>query len=151
MDPATSAGLIALSNARPRGQSAFSAFLQGKLDYEQKVAEIEKDRASTIPGQIEAYKEIFPDLDQEQLQDLVLGGGKTQERRIEEAALQLMAAYSKKQIYALKESKEPGIVIARKALADATRFISGEDISQGEDNSLSEEQFKEYAEELGLD
>jgi hypothetical protein len=150
MDPATSAGLIALSNARPRGQSAFSAFLQGKLDYEQKVAEIEKDRASTIPGQIEAYKEIFPDLDEEQLQDLVLGGGKTQERRIEEAALQLMAAYSKNQIYALKESKEPGF-IARKALADATRFISGEDISQGEDNSLSEEQFKEYAEELGLD
>ena len=150
MDPATSAGLIALSNARPRGQSAFSAFLQGKLDYEQKVAEIEKDRSSTIPGQIEAYKEIFPDLDQEQLQDLVLGGGKTQERRIEEAALQLMAAYSKNQIYALKESKEPGF-IARKALADATRFISGEDIPQGKDNSLSEEKFKEYAKELGLD
>ena len=58
--------------------------------------------------------------------------------------------FSKNQIYALREAKEPGF-IAKKALADAQRFISGLDIPQGEDNSLSEEQFKEYAKELGLD
>ena len=150
MDPSTAAGFAALTSRRPRGQSAFSAFIEGKQAFQEREAKIARDEGSTIAGQIEAYKEIFPDLDQEQLQDLVLGGGKTQERRIEEAALQLMAAYSKNQIYALREAKEPGF-IAKKALADAQRFISGLDIPQGEDNSLSEEQFKEYAKELGLD
>jgi hypothetical protein len=130
MDPATSAGLIALSNVRPRGQSAFSAFLEGKLNYEQKVAEIEKDKAATIPGQVEAYKEIFPDITDEELQELILSGGKSQEQQIRELAIEIYTKLIGDPI-TLAEAKEQGFegkeqeYMLQKAIRDATRIITG--------------------------
>ena len=54
MDPSTAAGFAALTSRRPRGQSAISAFMDAKMDYKKQAAEIARDEAATIEGQVEA-------------------------------------------------------------------------------------------------
>ncbi len=130
MDPSTAAGFAALTSRRPRGQSAISAFMEGKMDYRKQAAEAARDEAATIPGQVAAYREIFPDITDEQLQDLILSGGKSQEQQIRELAGELYAEYiSSPEMHVdttgmSQEVKQNAVL--RKAIRDARMIVTGD-------------------------
>jgi hypothetical protein len=132
MDPSTAAGFAALTSRRPRGQSAISAFMDAKMDYKKEAAEIARDEAATIEGQVEAYREIFPDLTDEELQDLILGGGKSKEQQIRELAGELYNEYISNPLivgqFEGQGDEEKRNNILKKAIRDA-RMIVGGDLS----------------------
>ena len=133
MDDSTAAGFAALTSRRPRGQSAISAFMEGKMDYRKQAAEAARDEAATIPGQVAAYREIFPDITDEQLQDLILSGGKSQEQQIRELAIDIYTQLLKDEasqqypdnlIDATEQQKQDYLL--SKAIRDATRIVTGD-------------------------
>lgn len=150
MDPSTAAGFAALTSRRPRGQSAISAFMDAKMDYKREAAEIARDEAATIEGQVEAYREIFPDLTDEELQDLILGGGKSKEQQIRELAGELYNEYISNPLivgqFEGQGDEEKRNNILKKAIRDA-RMIVGGDLSELEDSVI--QTTKEDVERLG--
>lgn len=133
MDPSTAAGFAALTSRRPRGQSAISAFMDAKMDYKKEAAEIARDEAATIPGQVEAYRKVFPDITDEELESLILSGGKSEEQQIRELAGELYAEYiSKPEMHVdtrgmSQEVKQNEVL--KKAIRDARMIVTG-DLSQ---------------------
>ena len=132
MDDSTAAGFAALTSRRPRGQSAISAFMEGKMDYRKQAAEAARDEAATIPGQVAAYREIFPDITDEQLQDLILSGGKSQEQQIRELAIDIYTQLLKDEVSQLPDNlidateQQKQDYLLSKAIRDATRIVTGD-------------------------
>tara|TARA_R110002012_G_scaffold315848_1_gene530204 strand:+ start:2797 stop:4389 length:1593 start_codon:yes stop_codon:yes gene_type:complete len=130
MDPSTAAGFAALTSRRPRGQSAISAFMDAKMDYKREAAEIARDEAATIPGQVEAYRKVFPDITDEELESLILSGGKSEEQQIRELAGELYAEYiSSPEMHVdttgmSQEVKQNAVL--KKAIRDARMIVTGD-------------------------
>ena len=142
MDPSTAAGFAALTSRRPRGQSAISAFMDAKMDYKKEAAEIARDEAATIPGQVEAYRKVFPDITDEELESLILSGGKSEEQQIRELAGELYSEYvSNPLILAQFEGQgeeEKRTNVLAKAIRDARMIVTGdlEGLASGVDIDL---------------
>ena len=128
MDPSTAAGFAALTSRRPRGQSAISAFMDAKMDYKKEAAEIARDEAATIPGQVEAYRKVFPDITDEELESLILSGGKSEEQQIRELAGELYSEYiSNPSLHTdIKDREEQKTALLAKAIRDARAIITGD-------------------------
>lgn len=142
MDPSTAAGFAALTSRRPRGQSAISAFMDAKMDYKREAAEIARDEAATIPGQVEAYRKVFPDITDEELESLILSGGKSEEQQIRELAGELYAEYiSNPDIHIDTKGMSQEVKqneVLKKAIRDARMIVTGdlEGLASGVDIDL---------------
>ena len=130
MDDSTAAGFAALTSRRPRGQSAISAFMDAKMDYKREAAEIARDEAATIEGQVEAYRKVFPDITDEELESLILSGGKSEEQQIRELAGELYAEYISQpslhtETRGVSQEDQKNALLS-KAIRDARAIITGD-------------------------